>query len=119
MFILPIIQLGELIKQETSTNKNAVKNNTLGYFTITTKTVLVWCILIPVYKPFMEHVLNFSDVDKLFELVMVLFGFYILYAIQNICDATFYGLGKTHYMLFESIVTKTLYYGTAFILWKC
>ncbi len=117
--LLPITQLGELIKQETSTNKNAVKNNTLGYFTITAISVLVWCILIPVYKPFMEHVLNFSDVDKLFELVMVLFGFYILYAIQNICDATFYGLGKTHYMLFESIVTNTLYYGTAFILWKC
>ncbi len=116
--LLPIIQLGELIKQETSTNKDSVKNNTLGYITITTITVLVWCIFIPVYKPFMTHMLNFNDVDKLFVLVMVLLGFYVLYAIQNICDATFYGLGKTHYMLFESIVTNTLYYGTAFILWK-
>ncbi len=115
--LLPITQLGELIKQETSTNKNAVKNNTLGYFTITTITILAWCILIPLYKPFMTHVLNFSDVDKLFELVMVLFGFYILYAIQNVFDATFYGLGKTHYMLFESIVTNSIYYGIAFILY--
>ena len=114
--LLPITQLGELIKQETSTNKNAVKNNTLGYITITVISVLVWCILIPLYKPFMTQVLNFSDVDKLFELVMVLFGFYILYAVQNICDATFYGLGKTHYMLFESIVTNSIYYGIAFIL---
>ena len=115
--LLPITQLGELIKQETSTNKNAVKNNTLGYFTITTITILAWCILIPLYKPFMTHVLNFSDVDKLFELVMVLFGFYVLYAIQNVFDATFYGLGKTHYMLFESIVTNSIYYGIAFILY--
>lgn len=115
--LLPITQLGELIKQETSTNKNAVKNNTLGYITITVISVLVWCILIPLYKPFMTQVLNFSDVDKLFELVMVLFGFYILYAVQNICDATFYGLGKTHYMLFESIVTNSIYYGIAFILY--
>ena len=115
--LLPITQLGELIKQETSTNKNAVKNNTLGYFTITTITIIAWCILIPLYKPFMTHVLNFSDVDKLFELVMVLFGFYILYAIQNVFDATFYGLGKTHYMLFESIVTNSIYYGIAFILY--
>ncbi len=115
--LLPIIQLGELIKQETSTNKNAVKNNTLGYFTITTITILAWCILIPLYKPFMAHILNFSDVDKLFELVMVLFGFYVLYAIQNVFDATFYGLGKTHYMLFESIVTNSIYYGIAFILY--
>ena len=117
--LLPITQLGELIKQETSTNKEAVKNNTLGYFTITTITILIWCILIPVYKPFMQYILNYSDVDKLFELVMVLFGFYILYAIQNVFDATFYGLGKTHYMLFESIVTNSVYYGIAFILWIC
>lgn len=117
--LLPIIQLGELIKQETSTNKDAVKNNTLGYFTITTMTIVAWGILIPVYKPFMRYVLNYSDVDKLFELVMVLFVFYVLYAIQNVFDTTFYGLGKTHYMLFESIVTNSIYYGTAFVLWKC
>ena len=115
--LLPITQLGELIKQETSTNKDAVKNNTLGYFVITTITILAWCILIPAYKPFMECVLNFGEVDKLFELVMVLFGFYVLYALQNVFDATFYGLGKTHYMLFESIVTNSIYYGIAFILY--
>lgn len=115
--LLPITQLGELIKQETSTNKDAVKNNTLGYFTITAIAIVAWCVLIPAYKPFMQYVLNFSDVDKLFELVMVLFGFYILYAIQNVFDATFYGLGKTHYMLFESIVTNSIYYGIAFILY--
>lgn len=116
--LLPISQLGELIKQETSTNKDAVKNNSLGYFVITTITILAWCVLIPVYKPFMQYVLNYGDVDTLFELVMVLFGFYVLYAIQNVFDCTFYGLGKTHYMLFESVVTNTVFYGTAFILWQ-
>ena len=115
--LLPITQLGELIKQETSTNKNAVKNHSLGYFTITGITVIAWCMLIPAYKPFMQYVLNYGDVDKLFELVMVLFGFYVLYAIQNVCDNTFYGLGKTHYMLFESVVTNSIYYGVAFILY--
>ena len=115
--LLPITQLGELIKQETSTNKDAVKNNSLGYFVITGMTVIAWCVLIPAYKPFMQYVLNYGDVDKLFELVMVLFGFYILYAIQNVFDNTFYGLGKTHYMLFESVVTNSIYYGTAFILY--
>ena len=115
--LLPILQLGELIKQETSTNKDAVKNNTLGYFAITIGFCLLWIILLPVYKPFMQYVLNYSDVDKLFNLVLVLLGFYVLFAIQNVFDATFYGLGKTHYMLFESIVTNTIYYGIAFILY--
>ena len=43
----------------------------------------------------------------------------MLYAVQNVFDATFYGLGKTNYMLFESVVTNTIYYGGAFILYLC
>ena len=65
----------------------------------------------------MANVLNLSDINKLFELVMVLLGFYMLYAFQNVFDATFYGLGKTEYMLFESVVTNSIYYGIAFILY--
>ena len=65
----------------------------------------------------MKYVLNFNEVDKLFNLVMVLIGFYVLYAIQNVFDSTFYGLGKTNYMLFESVVTNSIYYGIAFILY--
>ena len=115
--LLPISQLGELIKQETSTNQTAVKNNSLGYFIITLGICLIWFITIPLYKPFMQHVLQFSDVDKLFTLVLILIGFYVLYAFQNVFDATFYGLGKTHYMLFESVVTNIIYYGICFILY--
>ena len=117
--LLPILQLGELIKRETATDENAVENNSIGYFVITAAICVVWCVSIPLWKPFMSHVLNFGDVDKLFELVMVLLGFYMLYALQNVFDSTFYGLGKTNYMLFESVVTNTLYYGTAFILYLC
>ena len=55
--------------------------------------------------------------NKLFELVLVLVGFYVLFAFQNVFDSIFYGLGKTKYMLFESVVTNTVYYGTAFVLY--
>lgn len=109
--LLPVLQLGELIKRETATDENAVKNNSIGYFVITLAICVLWCITIPLWKPFMANVLNFSDVDKLFELVMVLLGFYMVYAFQNVFDSTFYGLGKTNYMLFESVVTNTIYYG--------
>ena len=115
--LLPILQLGELIKQETSTDEKAVRNNSAGYFAITGAVCLLWVVLIPLYKPFMQHVLSFDDVDKLFRLVMVLLGFYVLFAIQNVFDATFYGRGKTNYMLFESVVTNAVYYGTFFILY--
>ena len=115
--LLPINQLGELIKQEVSTDEKAIKNNTLGYFAVTAIVCLAWFITIPGWKGFMANVLQFSDVDKLYNLVTLLLGFYVLYAIQNVFDCQFYGLGKTNYMLFESIVTNSIYYGIAFALY--
>ena len=115
--LLPVLQLGELIKQETATDKENVRKNTLGYFSITAIISALWFVSIPLWKPFMTNVLQFTDVDKLFELVLILVGFYMLYAFQNVFDSIFYGLGKTHYMLFESVVTNTIYYGIAFLLY--
>ena len=115
--LLPVLQLGELIKHETAADKENVRKNTLGYFGITATVSVLWCASIPLWKPFMTNVLQFTDVDKLFELVLVLLGFYVLYAIQNVFDSIFYGLGKTNYMLFESVVTNTIYYSIAFVLY--
>ena len=115
--LLPVIQLGELIKQEVATDRENVKRNSPGYFAITGIISILWLVSIPVWKPFMRHVLGLTDVDKIFNLVLLLVGFYVLYAFQNVFDSTFYGLGKTNYMLFESVVTNAIYYGTAFILY--
>lgn len=115
--LLPVLQLGELIKQEVAADPGKVCQNSIGYFGITAIICALWLISIPAWKPFMTHILGFDEVDKLFELVLLLVGFYILYAIQNVFDSIFYGLGKTNYMLFESIVTNTVYYGSAFILY--
>lgn len=115
--LLPVIQLGELIKQEVANNKDNIRKNSLGYFSITSIISVLWFVSIPLWKPFMSKILGFSDVDKLFYLVLLLVGFYVFYAFQNVFDSTFYGLGKTNYMLFESIVTNSVYYGAAFILY--
>ena len=115
--LLPIIQLGELIKQEVATNKDNIRKNSLGYLNITAIISALWFISIPFWKPFMTKILQFTDVDKLFKLVLILIGFYVLYAFQNVFDSIFYGLGKTNYILFESVITNTVYYGIAFILY--
>ena len=115
--LMPILQLGELIKQETATDKNNISKNTLGYFGLTTIISFLWFVTIPLWKPFMSNILAFKEVNKLFELVLALVGFYVFFAFQNIFDSTFYGLGKTNYMLLESVVTNTIYYGIAFILY--
>ena len=115
--LLPVLQLGELIKQEVAVDRNNIQRNSLGYFGITTIICLFWFVSIPAWKPFMAQILGFADVDKLFSLVILLVGFYVLFAFQNVFDATFYGLGKTNYMLFESVVTNMIYYGIAFALY--
>jgi Na+-driven multidrug efflux pump len=115
--LLPVLQLGELIKQEVASDRDNIRRNSLGYFGITAIISMLWFISIPLWKPFMIHILCFTDVNKLFDLVILLVGFYVLYAIQNVFDSTFYGLGKTSYMLFESVVTNTVYYGAAFVLY--
>ena len=115
--LLPVLQLGEFIKQEVATDKDNIRKNTLGYFGITAIISVLWFVSVPFWKPFMANVLQFDDVNKLFELVLVLVGFYVLFAFQNVFDSIFYGLGKTKYMLFESVVTNTVYYGTAFVLY--
>ena len=115
--LLPVLQLGELIKQEIAADKENIRRNSLGYFAITAMISALWFASIPLWKPFMTHILGFTDVEKLFSLVLLLIGFYVLYAIQNVFDATFYGLGKTNYMLLESVVTNSVYYGIAFVLY--
>lgn len=116
--LLPVTQLGELIKQEVSTDHDALQTHSRGYFGIIGSICLLWVISIPIWKPFMANVLGYTDVDRLFRLVLLLLGFYVLYAFQNVFDATFYALGKTNYMLFESIATNTVYYGTAYLLYR-
>ncbi len=115
--LLPVLQLGELIKQETAIDKANVRRNSLGYFAVTALICLLWLISVPLWRPFMTHVLGISDVEKVFSLVLLLVAFYVLYAFQNVFDSTFYGLGKTNYMLFESVVTNVIYYGAAFLLY--
>ena len=75
--LLPILQLGELSKLEVSQDKDKFYNNISSYFTLTFIICSLWFITIPFWKGFMLHILNFKEVDKLFDLVLLLSGFYI------------------------------------------
>ena len=60
--LLPVLQLGELIKQEVAADKENIRKNSLAYFGITAVISVLWLVSIPVWKPFMTHVLGFTDV---------------------------------------------------------
>lgn len=117
--LLPVLQLGELIKSDVGEEGiDAVKNKSLSYFSLTTLFIIVWAITFPLWKPFMQHVLNISNYNDVYFVVMISVGFYVLFAYNNVIDSIFYGLGKTSYMLFQSLVINIVFYGTAFLLFQ-
>lgn len=117
--LLPVIQLGELVKADTGEEGyKSVKERSLGYFMITTIIVLVWAISIPIWEPFLKNILQISNYSDVLFIALISVGFYVLFAYNNVIDSIFYGLGKTQYMLFQSVVINTVFYGTAFILFE-
>ena len=116
--LLPITQLGQLVKRDCGANGlKAVKDRTLGYFGLTVLFVLAWVITIPLWKPFLQYVMNIPNYLDVYRIALISLAFYVTFAFNNVIDSVFYGLGKTNYMLFQSIVINTLFYGTLFILY--
>lgn len=117
--LLPVIQLGELVKADSGeTGLKAVKEKSVAYFSVTALIVLVWIITMPVWEIFMQNVLQISNYQDVLFIVMISVGFYVLFAFNNVIDSIFYGLGKTNYMLFQSLVINTVFYGIAFVLYQ-
>jgi Na+-driven multidrug efflux pump len=116
--LLPVLTLGELIKKETSEGDEQISSKTKGYFTVTTIIMFTWIITLPLWKPFLQYVMNVPEYDKVFSLVFIQLIFYVIFAYNNIMDSTFYGVGKTDYMLWQSLIVNIIWYGGAFILFK-
>lgn len=77
--LLPFIQLGELIKSDTGSDKyESVKEKSVGYFIITTIIVIIWFISIPIWKPFLRDILKISTYNDVFFIVLISIGFYVL-----------------------------------------
>jgi Na+-driven multidrug efflux pump len=116
--LLPILQLGELVKRDCGENGlNAVREKIIGYFAAVTIIVLLWFLTIPLWQPFLHHVMGLSNYKEVFYLALISIGFYVLFAYNSIIDSVFYGTGKTHYMLFQSLAVNILFYGAVFIFY--
>jgi Na+-driven multidrug efflux pump len=117
--LLPVIQLGELVKSHCGEeNYEAVKSKTLGYFAITTIIVIIWFMSIPLWIPFMRDILQYDGYQDVYRIVLISIAFYVLFAYNNVIDSIFYGLGKTDYMLIQSVLVNSIFYGTLFVLFR-
>ena len=115
--LLPILQLGELVKRDCGENEANIEKNTMGYFALTAIIVVLWFVSIPLWPIFLKDVLQLSNYKDVYSIALVSVGFYVLFAFNHVIDSIFYGIGKTKYMLFQSIIINTVFYGTLFILY--
>lgn len=117
--LLPILQLGQLVKRDCGVSaNNAIKQKTLGYFAITGIIIIIWLITIPFWDSFIKNIMNVENHTDVYWIALISVVFYIAFAFNNVIDSIFYGIGKTNYMLFQSITVNTLFYGTAFVLYS-
>lgn len=115
--LLPSLALSDLVKQEVAADKENIKNKTAGYIALTTVFAAVWLLSIPFWQPFLKNVMNVTEYKKVFNIVLLQTIFYLTFMYNSsIFDATFYGCGKTQFMLIQSICIDVFYYGIMFIL---
>lgn len=116
--LLPGLALADLVKKEIGENLENIRKKTFGYIVLTCILAIIWLLTIPLWKPFLHYVMNVKEYEKVFDIVLVQTAFYLTFLFNNsILDSTFYGVGKTNYMLIQSICINILYYGGMFILY--
>jgi len=114
--LLPVVQLGELVKRDCGDSKDAIRDKLLGYFLLTTVFVLLWFVSMPFWQTFMRVILQLDNYNQVFYIVLISIGFYVLFAYNNVLDSIFYGIGKTNYMLLQSLIINIVFYGIVFVL---
>jgi len=94
--LLPVLSLGDLVKKEVGEDIDNIRTKTFGYFVLVTIIVVAWLVSIPLWKPFLQYVMNVSEYEKVYGIVTLQLVFYITFAYNSIMDSTFYGVGKTN-----------------------
>lgn len=116
--LLPGLALADLVKKEIGESKDNIRDKTFGYLVLVSIFAIIWLISIPLWKPFLQYVMNVEEYETVFKIVLLETVFYITFLFNScIFDSTFYGIGKTNYMLIQSMCIDGFYYGVMFVLY--
>lgn len=114
--LIPITCLAEIIRKDAGANGYKLKQ--LNYYSIAIISIVAWFALIPTYEWFFGTVQGLDNPSRIFEIVVKNLGFYVAYALSQIPDAIFVGMGKTKYNAINSLICNIVYYGIWFILYQ-
>ena len=114
--LIPVYALTEVIRKDCKDGYYELKQS--NYYFITTFIVILWLITIPLWIPFFRGIERLENYQRIFEIVLLVFPFFIPYAFQQIPDNIFVGLGKTKYNFINTCIINFVYYGVWYILYK-
>lgn len=119
--LVPILAFADSSKAlvaQDSANLERVRLIWRASMLITGVMMLVWITLTPWLSTFANAL---SDDPEIIDAALVAFSIlfvpYIMFCFNTVTDAVFYGLGKTQYMAYQSILTNGTVYVIAFLLY--
>ncbi|MET4709909.1 MATE family Na+-driven efflux transporter [Endozoicomonas lisbonensis] len=116
--LLPVLALGNLIKQDAACCNGEIGSRFKGYCQLTALIALGWVLTMPAWEWFIRSVMGAPQAKQVAQLAFVLVVFYIVFAFNNILDSYFYGIGRTDLLLYQSLVVSGVYYSGAYILYS-
>ena len=114
--LIPVNAMAEVIRKDCKDGYFELKQS--NYYFITSFIVILWCVTIPLWTPFFRGIERLENYERIFQIVILAFPFYIPYAFQQIPDNIFVGLGKTKYNFINTCIINFIYYGVWYILYK-
>ncbi|MCI8631580.1 MAG: hypothetical protein HFG67_04805 [Firmicutes bacterium] len=112
--LIPISALAEVIRSDCKNGYAKLKR--FNYYFIACTIIAFWALSVPTWKPFYRFVENLHNADEIFNITIKLVPFYIAYAGCAIIDNIFIGLGKTVYIMVNSLIINFGYYGVFYAL---
>lgn len=115
--LLPSLALADVVKKEVGESLENVRTKTAGYLALTAIFSFLWLASIPLWKPFLQHVMNISDYQLVFTIVLIQTPFYIIFLFNNVLDGTLSGAGRLDYLFIQTVLINGIYYGGLFLLY--
>ncbi len=119
--LVPVLALADSAKAliaNASSNVRRVRSLWQASMVITGGMMAVWIALVPAFPSFAGAL---TDDEETVRWAVTAFGIlfvpYVLFAFNTVTDSVFYGLGKTKYLAYQSILTNGTVYVVGFLLY--
>ena len=119
--LVPVLAFADSAKAlvaNASDDLQRVKTLWYSSMLITASMMVIWVALVPAFPTFAGAL---SDDEETVRWAVTAFGIlfvpYVLFSFNTVIDSVFYGIGKTKYLAYQSLLTNGSVYLTAFLLY--